>query len=82
MDFGSADPSQWRQSLPGGKKFKFQNPLHQNNRHIKSLYEFLNLPEDKFHSVVMFWGDSEFKTEMPSKTMAKGNGDMHRRLCF
>lgn len=70
--FGSAEQSQWTQSLPGGKKFKFQNPLHQNYRHIKSLSEFLGLSEDKFHSVVMFWGESEFKTEMPANVMAKG----------
>lgn len=55
-----------------GKKFKFQNPLRQNYRHIKALSEFLGLPEGKFHSVVMFWGESEFKTEMPPSVMSKG----------
>jgi predicted RNA-binding Zn-ribbon protein involved in translation (DUF1610 family) len=70
--FGSEDQPQWTQCLPGGKKFKFQNPLRQNYRHIKVLSEFLGLPEEKFHSVVMFWGESEFKTPMPVNVMDKG----------
>lgn len=70
--FGGEKQAEWTQSLPGGKKFKFQNPLRQNYRHIKALSEFLGLPEDKFHSVVMFWGESEFKTEMPANVMSKG----------
>ena len=70
--FGGERQSEWTQSLPGGKKFKFQNPLRQNYRHIKALSEFLGLPEDKFHSVVMFWGKSEFKTEMPQNVLSRG----------
>ena len=70
--FGSEKQSEWTQSLPGGKKFKFQNPLRQNYRHIKALSEFLGLPEDKFHSVVMFWGESKFKTEMPPNVLSDG----------
>ena len=70
--FGAEKQAQWTQSLPGGKKFKFQNPLHQNYRHIKALSEFLGLSEDKFHSVVMFWGECKFKTEMPPNVMSTG----------
>jgi len=70
--FGSENQAEWTQSLRGGRKFKFQNPLRQNYRHIKTLSEFLGLPEDKFHSVVMFWGDSEFKTTMPPNVMSSG----------
>ena len=70
--FGSENQAEWTQSLRGGRKFKFQNPLRQNYRHIKALCEFLVLPEGKFHSVVMFWGDSEFKTPMPPNVMCKG----------
>jgi hypothetical protein len=70
--FGSEKQAEWTQSLPGGRKFNFQNPLRQNYRHIKALSEFLGLPENKFHSVVMFWGESEFKTEMPPNVIARG----------
>jgi hypothetical protein len=69
--FGSENQAEWTQSLKGGRKFKFQNPLRQNYRHIKTLSEFLELPADKFHSVVMFWGDSEFKTTMPPNVMSR-----------
>lgn len=69
--FGSESQAEWTQSLIGGRKFKFQNPLRQNYRHIKTLSEFLGLPQDKFHSVVMFWGGSEFKTSMPDNVMSK-----------
>lgn len=70
--FGGENQAEWTQSLPGGKKFRFQNPLRQNYRHIKALSEFLGLPEDRFHSVVMFWGESQFKTPMPPNVMSSG----------
>ena len=70
--FGSEQQAEWTQSLPGGRKFRFQNPLRQNYRHIKSLADFLSLPERYFHSVVMFWGESEFKTSMPPNVMSRG----------
>ncbi len=70
--FGGVEQAQWTQSLPGGAKFRFQNPLRQNYRHIKALADFLNLPEDRFHSVVMFWGEAEFKTEMPPNVLTTG----------
>ena len=70
--FGGERQTEWTQSPPGGRKFKFQNPLHQNYRHIKALSELLELPEDRFHSVVMFWGESEFKSGMPQNVMSRG----------
>lgn len=69
--FGGEKQAEWTQCLPGGRKFRFQNPLRQNYRHIRSLAEFLGLPDDRFHSVVMFWGDSEFKTPMPANVMSR-----------
>ena len=69
--FGAEQQAEWTQCLPGGRKFRFQNPLRQNYRHIKSLAEFLGLPDECFHSVVMFWGDSEFKTPMPANVLSR-----------
>lgn len=67
--FGSEKQSKWVQSLYG-KKFPFQNPLHQNYRHIKSLEEFLDLPAERFHSIVCFVGKtSKLKTEMPDNVI-------------
>lgn len=67
--FGSQDQAQWTQSLPGGNKFRFQNPLRQNYKHTKSLEEFLGVDHDLIHSVVMFVGDAKFKTEMPTNVV-------------
>jgi len=48
------------------QSFRFQNPLRQNYKHLKALETALSLPEEVFHSVVVFFiGDSKFKTEMP-----------------
>ena len=69
--FGNERDAQWTQSL-FGKKFRFQNPLRQNYGHIKVLSEFLNLPEERFHSVVVFWGGAELKTALPPHVMTKG----------
>lgn len=44
---------------------KFQNPLHQNYKHVKTLESLFGLNEQQVHSVIVFVGDSTFKTEMP-----------------
>lgn len=69
--FGDEKSHQWTQSI-FGKKYKFQNPLHQNYRHTKELSEFLGIDHSKFFSVIMFWGDCEFKTSLPSNVMIRG----------
>lgn len=69
--FGDEKNPQWTQSF-FGKKYKFQNPLHQNYRHTKALSEFLGIDHDKFISIVMFWGECEFKTSFPPNVMNRG----------
>ena len=69
--FGDENEAQWTQVL-GAKKFKFQNPLRQNYKHVKALSEFLGIEEEKFFSVVMFWGEAELKTPMPPNVMTNG----------
>lgn len=69
--FGNEKSAEWTQSFPGGK-FRFQNPLRQNYRHTKCLSDFLGIAHSKFHSVVMFWGESKFKTPMPENVLDKG----------
>jgi restriction system protein len=69
--FGDEKSPQWTQSI-FGKKYKFQNPLHQNYRHTKALSEFLGIDHSKFMSVVMFWGECEFKTPLPPNVMSRG----------
>ena len=69
--FGDEKNKVWTQSLYG-KKSKFQNPLHQNYRHIKVLQEFLGIEEKYFHSIVIFIGESVFKSKMPPNVLDRG----------
>jgi len=62
--FGGQYQKVWTQKL-FKKTFKFQNPLHQNFKHLKALEALLSVPQDKIHSVIVFVGGSTFKTEMP-----------------
>ena len=64
--FANAKHETWTQVLFKAK-FKFQNPIHQNHRHVLAVRELLDfLPQDAIKSVVVFSGDAEFKTDMPS----------------
>ncbi len=69
--FGDEKSPQWTQSI-FGKKYKFRNPLQQNYRHTKALSEFFGIDHSKFMSIVMFWGECEFKTPLPSNVMSRG----------
>jgi hypothetical protein len=70
--FGSENQRTWTQKL-FKKSHKFQNPLHQNYKHVKTLQALLNLKANQLHSVVVFVGDSTFKTAMPDNvTQARG----------
>lgn len=62
--FGGESHAQWTQTI-FRKSNKFQNPLHQNYKHVKALEALLPVPSAVIHSVVVFVGDSEFKTPMP-----------------
>ena len=61
--FGSGNNTNWTQVLSyGKKKYKFYNPIKQNNNHIselkKTLKQFENIP---FFSAIVFFGDCELK---------------------
>jgi restriction system protein len=62
--FGSANHKQWTQQIFKHKS-KFQNPLHQNYKHVKTLETCLKTQSDTIFSVIIFIGDSTFKTKMP-----------------
>lgn len=69
--FGSEKDSKWTQKIYKRKE-QFQNPLRQNHLHIRALEQFLGLPQDRFHSVVFFIGDTTFKTPMPENVLNGG----------
>lgn len=62
--FGSSSQKTWTQKIYKHSN-KFQNPLHQNYKHVKTLQSLLGLNEQQVHSVIVFVGDSTFKTIMP-----------------
>jgi restriction system protein len=64
--FANAGSPQWTQVLYKNH-YKFQNPIHQNRKHVSTVAKLLNfLESDQIHSVVVFTGDATFKTERPA----------------
>lgn len=71
--FGSANQKQWTQKIFKHSS-KFQNPLYQNYKHIKTLESCLSTKKESIFSVIIFIGDSTFKTRMPENvTFARGS---------
>lgn len=62
--FGQADQPQWTQVIYHHRQ-KFQNPLRQNYKHVKSVQQILGLGRDQIFNCVVFVGDSTFRTPMP-----------------
>jgi len=69
--FGSPNQKTWTQKIYKHTS-KFQNPLHQNYKHIKTLESLLGLNDQQVHSVIVFIGDSTFKTDMPENVTYGG----------
>ena len=69
--FGNPNQKTWTQKIYKHSS-KFQNPLHQNYKHVKTLESLLDLNEKQVHSVIVFVGNSEFKTEMPENVTYGG----------
>lgn len=64
--FANANHEKWTQVLYRWR-FKFQNPLFQNNRHVRAVMELLDfVPPDAIKSVVVFAGNGRFMTETPT----------------
>lgn len=69
--YGTEDQKQWTQKIYK-QSFKFQNPLHQNYKHHKTLEVVLNIDPSVIFSVIVFTGDSTFKTPMPANVTQAG----------
>lgn len=63
--FGGENQAQWTQKI-FNQTFKFQNPLRQNYKHQKALEAALGVPIEVIRSVIVFTGDSAFKSPMPA----------------
>ena len=78
--FGSANQKQWTQKIFKHTS-KFQNPLNQNYKHLKTLEDLLltgyKAKKDCIFSVITFIGDSTFKTKMPDNLRFSRGGIEH-----
>jgi len=61
--FGNPHDDRWTQVIYR-KKSRFQNPLHQNYLHLKTVQALFKLPESAFIGVVVFTGGAEFKSDL------------------
>ena len=62
--YGGRNQRQWTQRIYRHSN-KFQNPLHQNYKHVRTIQSLLGLNDEQIHSVIVFVGESMFKTRMP-----------------
>jgi len=70
--FGDQNGKMWTQKI-SNYSYQFQNPLHQNYKHVKILQSLLGLRDQQIHSLIVFVGDSVFKTKLPDNvTYGKG----------
>ena len=69
--FGDPNQKTWTQKIYRNTN-TFQNPLHQNYKHVKTLESVVGIDGRKIYSVVVFIGHSTFKTEMPDNVTYAG----------
>jgi len=69
--YGDEEQRQWTEVIYN-KRYYFPNPLHQNYGHKMSLAEYLGIGREKIRSLVIFWGNCEFKTSMPDNVCKGG----------
>ena len=63
--FADAKQKNWTQTF-FASKFRFQNPLHQNMRHVQAVQDLLDfLPTNTIKAIVVFTGEAKFKTTVP-----------------
>ncbi len=66
--FGGERDAEWTQVIYKNKE-RFQNPLRQNYKHVKTLSELTGIPIEYFKSVVVFAGECKFKSAMPANVV-------------
>jgi restriction system protein len=66
--YGRESDDKWTQKFPGSSR-TFQNPLRQNALHTSSLAAFCEVDPSTIYSIIVFWGDCEFKTPMPENVI-------------
>lgn len=70
--FANAADKFWT-SVRFRRKYKFQNPIHQNFRHVLAVQNLLEfVPREAIEPVVVFTGGAKFKTEVPAGVVHVG----------
>lgn len=69
---GRVADSHWRQTHYR-RQYEFQNPLRQNYRHTLALECLLGLPSAVFHSVIVFTGACELKSDFPDNVCTRAD---------
>lgn len=63
--FANEKSKQWAQVIYRVKS-QFQNPIHQNYKHVKAVQQLFDfLPKEQIHSIVVFSGKAVFKSPIP-----------------
>jgi len=62
--FASPTDKQWTQTIYKEKN-RFQNPLHQNFKHLKAIEAITGVHHRGMKNIVLFVGSAKFKTEQP-----------------
>lgn len=65
--FGSENQKYWIQCFPNKEKYRFYNPIMQNNTHINALVKETNISKEKFYSFIIFSKRCELK-KVPENT--------------
>jgi len=68
---GSGNDPQWTRTLLRFDR-QFQNPIRQNQAHIRALQGLLGVESSKFHSLVVFTAGARFTAPMPVNVTAMG----------
>lgn len=63
--FAHRNRAKWTQTLSGGYKYHFRNPLLQNFAHVSALKEQMTFIKNQIFGLVVFSETASFQTEMP-----------------
>lgn len=67
--FGDENDQNWTETFQNGKKFRFYNPVKQNQMHVKHLQELLdkaNIPHGRINSIICFNDNATLKKAISS----------------
>ena len=76
--FANENSANWKQTIYHCKH-SFQNPIIQNQHHIRALSDNLKIPRDYFKNIVAFTGSCDFRTEMPVGVVYSRNAAQYIR---